>query len=383
MRPFACFLLLLILSACGGGTVMFAPTPAPPDQSPVIYAHPSGAFTAAIPQQWARYEQNTTTLAAAAFSAPHDDQPAVLLAVVNVGREVSDDEFAQIINLYQTQVRADVGEYVEQSREPMGDGSWRLTGLRRTAGGGTQPLNTFIQRAGSLIGVIEIVVSPTHMRALEQIANSFALNATADLDPAELSALAFAKEGDLALLHVAAWTTPEGVFFITGEVANYGANTRAGLAIEATLLNADGQQIDGAVDRVMGHGVTAGGFAPFSLRFGGGQPAAAASYTLTLNSGEPTDTVIGADGLTWTDDSEFDALNRLLINGEVRNTTNAPIREVRAVVTVFDAAQDVIGAAFVEVSPVLAAGDSAEFTITLPELGGSAQNYILSVQGVD
>lgn len=382
MRLFALIFIIFLLSSCGGGAVVFEPTPPPPDQSPIVYTHPSGAFMAAVPQRWAKFEQNTTTLAAATFSAPGGDQPAVSFAAVNLGRTINDDDFARIIDLYQSQVRADTGDYVEQSREPMGDGSWRLTGLRRAPGGGTQPLNTFIERAGSVIGVIEVVVSPEQMRQLEQIANSFALNAAADLEPTDLTTLAFVKESDLAVLHLAAWSTPAGVFFITGEVANYGTSTLTNLPVEAALLNAAGQQVDGAVDVVMGHGVPPGGFAPFSLRFGGGQPAAATAYTVTLGAGEINDDVVGANGLTWTDESQFDALNRLIINGSVTNTAGETVNDLRAVVTVFDAAQNVIGAAFAEVVPTLDANDSADFTITLPELGGDPQNYILTVQGV-
>jgi hypothetical protein len=40
----------------------------------------------------------------------------------------------------------------------MGDGSWRLTGLRTSIGGSVQQVNTFIERAGSLVGVVDVIV---------------------------------------------------------------------------------------------------------------------------------------------------------------------------------------------------------------------------------
>ena len=91
-------ILILVLSGCSGGAVVFAPTPAPPDQSPLQYDHPSGAFSLVVPRQWAIYEQNTTTLATAAFSAPGSNQPALLAAVINLGHEVGADEFGALLS---------------------------------------------------------------------------------------------------------------------------------------------------------------------------------------------------------------------------------------------------------------------------------------------
>ena len=74
----------------------------------------------------------------------------------------------------------------------------------------------------------------------------------------------------------------------------------------------------GAVDQVMGYGIPPGGFAPFSLRFGQGQPSLATTYTLTLGgedwqpaSTEPV--IYGQNEMTWTDESRFDSFNRLVI----------------------------------------------------------------------
>ena len=51
--------------------------------------------------------------------------------------------------------------------------------------------------------------------------------------------------------------------------------------------------------------------------------------------------------------------------------------------TVFDGAQNVIAAGFTDITPAeLAPGDSTTFEITLPEMGGSPENYIVNIQGV-
>ncbi len=81
-------LILLALAGCGADAVVFAPTPAPEDLTPIRYDHPSGAFSVSVPRHWSLYEQNTTTLATAAFAAPGADEPAILFAVINLGRTV-------------------------------------------------------------------------------------------------------------------------------------------------------------------------------------------------------------------------------------------------------------------------------------------------------
>ncbi|MBE2267331.1 MAG: hypothetical protein IAE80_03805 [Anaerolinea sp.] len=378
---------LIALSACGGDAVIFAPTP-PADASDALrYDHPGGAFSVSIPRNWALYEQNTTTLATAAFAAPGSTEPALLFAVINLGRELTSAEFGDLLNLYQAQVRSDVGRYAEQSRQAMGDGSWRITGLREIAPGTSLAVNTFIQQAGTFIGLTEVVLPADAIDPVLQTAiNTFTIHADAPLQPTDLTTLAFAKNSDLGILHVSAWTTRDGVFFVTGEVANYGLLTVRGLPVEAALVTADGLEIVGAVDQVMGYGIPPGGFAPFSLRFGGGQPSTAASYTVRLGTdwtpiGEGE--IYGAESLTWTDESTFDASNRLIVRGSVTNISDHPITGLRATVTVFDSAQNVIGAVYSDLSPAeLEPGASLPFEIPVPEIGGEARNYILNLQGL-
>jgi hypothetical protein len=342
-----------------------------------------------VPRQWSIYEQNTTTLATAAFSAPNSDQPALLVAVINVGHEVGADEFGALLDLYQTQVRSDTGHYVEQNREAMGDGSWRMTGLRSVAGGGTDQLNTFMQRDESFVALLDVLMPTDEARtqALQQVVNTLVIHPDAALDPTDITTLAYAKDGTLGVLHVATWNTPAGVFFVTGEVANYGMTTVSGVPVSVDLRTADGVSVAGAVDQIMGYGIPPGGFAPFSLRFGGGQPSLATIYSVALGGQgwqpSATETVLfGQNEMTWTDESRFDSFNRLIISGTVTNISTANIRQPRATVTVFDSAQNVIAAGFADISaPELAPGQTAPFEITLPEIGGEPENYIVNIQG--
>jgi hypothetical protein len=388
MSRLSILLLVLILSACSGGAVVFAPTPPPPDLSPLLYNHPSGVFSVSVPRNWSVFAQNTTVLAAAAFAAPGADEPALRFAVVNLGKRLDSGELGDLMNQYQTQIRPDAPRYNETGRQAMGDGSWRLTGLRHAEGGLTRPVNTFIQQSGNLLGVIDVLVpdSAAGQSELQAIVNTFSIHNDAPLQTSEASALASVTANSLEIVHVSTWSTGSGVFFITGEVGNYGSTWAENVPVRAVLNTADGLPVAEATDIVMGYGIPPGGFAPFSLRFGQGQSAITAGYELSLggadwNPGE-TQTIYGQEALKWSDDSTVESDGRLLINGTVTNDGEDMVRNVRAVVTVFDAAGNVIAAGFSDVTPGLNAGASADFNIAVPEIGGTPVNYIVSVQGL-
>jgi hypothetical protein len=387
-RRIVFILVVALLAGCsGGGAVVFAPTPAPPDASPLRYQHPSGAFSVSVPRQWSLYEQHTSELASASFAPPGEDEPTLTFAAINLGSEIDVAAFGGLIDQYQAQVRSDVEVYTEQSREAMGDGSWRLTGMRNGPDGRGIPVNTFIERAGTLFGVIEVTLGGTvSLPDLQTIVNTFRLGTAEALQVADLPALNSTKSSGLGILHVATWTTQEGVFFITGEVANYGITPVDRVPVQASLHTADNLEVAFAEDAIMGHGIPPGGFAPFSLRFGQGQPTLAVDYRLSIGGDWQPDTaiqIIGPESLSWTDSFEYDVFGRLTISGTVTNNGTAPVTSLRAAVTVFDGAQNVIAAGFSDLGEgAIAPGESALFEILLPDVGGTPANYIVNVQGL-
>lgn len=376
---------LMILTGCSGGAVVFAPTPPPPDLSPLRYEHPGGAFSVMMPRHWSVSVQNTTTLAAAAFAPPDSSEPALRFAVINLGRPVTSAALSEFMNEYQSKVQTD--STTEVNRQAMGDGSWRLSSLRHGAGGAAQPVNTFIEAAGTLVGVTEVLIptDPAQLRERQRLINTFEINPAAALEPSTASTLAFATGHALDFVNVSTWTSSAGAFFITGEVANTGGDWLANVPVKAVLRSADGLPVAEAADVVMGYGIPPGGFAPFSLRFGQGQPALAASFDLALGGQnwqpDTAGTIYGQDVLNWTDESNITG-GQLVITGTVVNNGDQTARSLRAVVTVFDAAQQVIAAGYGDITPQLAAGESTSFQITLPETGGSAANYILNIQAL-
>jgi len=386
--------LLFATAGCGGGAVVFAPTPAPPDLSPLRYAHPSGAFTIDVPRNWPVFVQNLgepespPELAAAHFTPAGQQSPLLTVAVIHAQELVDnpDTELIDLINTYQTQVRPDISRYSEQERQAMGDGSWRLDGLRQTAGGATQQINTFITRAEAYIGIIEVIIpDDAPLRAeLETAANTLIINPQAGMPAVPLAALGDVSAASIAVTGVNGWTTPDGVFFLTGEIVNRGTGAVPPVPVRVELLAATGEVTAKAEDTTMGYGIPPGAFAPFSLRFGQGQPAEAARFALAVG-GDGWDAMpsalLSAESLTWTDDSTLTDEGYLLINGTLTNTGAQPIREALAAVTVFDSRRQVIGAWFDTVTEdVLQPGDSLPFSIRVPELGGTPDRYIISIQ---
>jgi hypothetical protein len=373
-----------LLVGCGSGAVVFAPTPLPPDLSPLRYEHPSGVFSLIVPRAWSVHTQNTTTLVSAAFSPPNQDDAQALFTVMNLGETLDSAALGELITRYQTQIRPDAGRYTEQNRSAMGDGSWRMTGLRRTPGGITQQVNTFIEQNGTFIAVMDVALSENvTAEDLQLMLNSFTINENAALEQAELTVLAYAVNSSLDILHVDTWTTANGVFFITGEIANTGSATVTDLPITATLRTSDGLSVIQAEDRVMGHGLLPGEFAPFSLRFGQGQPSVATGYELVLGNIQTGDiTIYGANALEWTDESRFTEDGQLMISGDVTNTSTGIIRNLRATLTVFDESQNVIAAAFRDIAPQIAPDETLAWEMGVNEIGGEPARYIVNIQGL-
>jgi hypothetical protein len=382
-------ILVMILAGCSSGAVVFAPTPLPQDFSAARYDHPSGAFSLNVPRNWSVYTQNTTTLATAAFAAPDSVEPEITIAVIKLGETLDSSGFSDLLNLYQAQIRPDVGKYTEQNRQAMGDGSWRMTGLRQTAGGATEQVNTFIEQSENLLGVIDVIVPDDNaqMTDLQAIINTFQLNGETGLQAAELSSLVSVANASLDIIHLFAWTTPTGVFFITGEVANNGSEVVTGIPVRAVLFTEDGLPTGEAIDTPMGYGLPPGEFAPFSLRFGQGQPALTTRFEIDLGSADwqadPEAVIYSANEMQWTDESTFDNNEQIIISGSVTNISPHVIHNPRAIVTVFDNAQHVIAAGFSDLSvPQLAPDESADFQIAMPEIGGEPAQYIVNVQGL-
>lgn len=381
--------LVLLLTGCTGGTVVFAPTPLPPELNPTVYEHPSGAFTLVLPSNWSVFSQNLTTLASTSFSPPRSEDPLVRVAVVNLGHEIEANEMGELLLQYQTEIRPDIDRYTEQNRESFSDGSWRLTGLRTIAGGKTQQVNTFVERNGSFLGVIEVTVpTDTALRSgIQSIINTFQLNPAAELPESDVSALSVSADSPIEVVNVATWTTPQGVMYVTGEVTNHGTERVSRVPVSALQIDANGNGVAEAVDVVMGYTLNPETFLPFSLRFGQGQLDTATRYAVIVGDDEwnPSDVVeiLDEESFDWTDESNFNDSGQLFINGEITNISLDDAKDTKIIVTVFDDHQRVIAAQFLDVQPaILPAGEMTDYNILVSDIGGTPATYIITVQGL-
>jgi hypothetical protein len=393
---FGMIFLALFLGGCGErGAVVFAPTPLPLDVSSAPYTHPSGAFTLHVPRQWAIYTQNTTTLATAAFTPPNKHEAAIEVAVINLAQTGTLVDFATIINIYQGEIRPDLRHYTEQGRQAMGDGSWRLAGIRTTAGSIPQQMNTFIEQSGSFIGIIHIILPDDDrglLNDLEQAINTFSIDAASAIEPTTLATLSFAASGSLEVVGMSDWITPNGVYFITGEVTNHSSETVHSVPVQVELQGIDGTMVivwPPEPDTTMGYGIPPGGFAPFSLRFGQGQPPSVNHLALTLGNEtwqpETTapPTVYGNGSMTWMEEGSISPEGHFLIDGTLTNTDSIIVRDPMVIVTIFDAQQNVIGARYeLIMEGGLLPGESVEFHIRVPELGGDPASYFVNIQAL-
>ncbi|MDW8171012.1 MAG: hypothetical protein RML73_00875 [Anaerolineae bacterium] len=382
LRSILYTLTAALLSACAGGAVVFAPTPLPPDASPLTYTHPSGAFSLVVPRLWASYEQLTAPLAVASFAPPNS--PPLLTAIALKLSAPIDLEAA--IDQYQSQLRPDLARYSEQARQREPDGTWRVVGLRQVAEGRAQSINTFFIAQDTTLALLEVVVpdDPSLQAALRDSVNSFRLMPRPLLPDVPLTALVRWASAPLEIINLSTWMTSQGVFYVSGEVANRTPQLMRNVAVRA-VLEGDGVLPQEARDEVMGYAIPPEGFAPFSLRFGQGTRGAQA-FSLSLFAPPPDPalpSVIGAEALRWEDASQTAQDGALFITGRVINEGAPLLRQALAVATVFSPEGRVVGAGFAPVSPdLLAQGQEGQFTILISELGGVADRYIVNVQGL-
>lgn len=396
IRLLTVILVSFIAAGCSGGAVVFAPTPLPANATPRPYTHPSGLFTLIIPPDWSIYEQSEADLISTTLAAPGNSGALVKVSAIDIGAPVEPQMLSDFMAQYQSQIRRDLGVYNEVDRQILNDGSWRITGLRDVAGGMPRQVNTFIQSSGSLIVLTETILpeDPATLDQLEQTINSLTVNTdAATLQPADYMRLGNVSLLPVEILSANTWTTPDGVLFITGEVVNHTDAPLVGVPVRATLLGQGDERIYEAIDLIMGHAIMPGEYAPFSLRFGEGQPPDAVSYRVTVGGSLPqggdwqppeqTPFIFAGADFEWTDQIEYGQSNNLFINGTIRNTTARPIYQPRVTATIFNENGEVTGAAFADASDtILQPGATTDYVVHVPAYGGSAVNYIVTVQGL-
>ena len=166
-------------------------------------------------------------------------------------------------------------------------------------------------------------------------------------------------------------------------VVNRGLQPVEALQVRAVLNTADGTGIAEAVDRIMGYVLAPGQFAPFSLRFGQGQSPQSNNYTLELiptNILQTTE-LVSPDVISWTYDNTAAPEGQVYVTVTAENTGDTPVRTPLAIVSAFDAAGDMVAAAYSPASmDVLEPGGTAVMTVLIAEAGGQPETFEVNVQ---
>lgn len=376
--------LVIILSACQSGAVIFEPTPLPPDQSPLLYQHASGAFSIAVPQDWALHEQVNAQLASVTFTPPNASAPVLTVGVVHLADYW---ETLPLIERYQTSIRSNAERYQEQDRILMPDNSWRIVGVRETAGGLRQPVNTFFQRVDNLIAVMEIRLmnDPHRLDELERASNTLQLFPENQLDLTAIEMLGFISSADLQILDFNAWTTAQDVYYVAGTVRNTTTDDLHDASVVVALLDDQGATVISAFDETMGYSLPAGGTAPFSVRFGEGQPNEATRFQIMVGEGTALNRRVNHDGLQWVErEIAMTVDGHQLITGVIVNDTENTLYDPQLIVTVFGQNEAIIGTGFVTFHDgALGAGESAEIIMRIQDLGGTPTSTLLTLHAYE
>jgi hypothetical protein len=183
-----------------------------------------------------------------------------------------------------------------------------------------------------------------------------------------------------------AWTNPAGEFIVNGQVVNQSTGALEAVRITAVLYDSAGAALAEQGNVAAVEVLPVGGVAPFSVRFRGGKPAAAARYELNVAARYAEyalNTWLGEEKfIRGNEIARYDVNGYLTVSGDVVNSTQGMARFVKAIVTVLDDQGRVVAtdSAFAS-QPDLPPGATARFQVTFLELGGSAIRYIVTIEG--
>jgi len=228
--------------------------------------------------------------------------------------------------------------------------------------------------------------SLTLTRTLNQIINTLTINEDAGWFSVVRTGQSDPSAAAVGFVNLNAYVNGQGGFQIVGQVANQAELSLAFVRVQAKLFDASDQLITEQDTFIPTDLLAPGEFAPFSITFADGLPSNAVRYDLEAAgryAGESDETFYGPNNFEVVSGADFNDNGALVISGDVTNTGDNTANLVKVVITVFDEDGRVAGAAsdLVE-NQQLGPGESSPYSVTFAELGGSAANFLVSVQGV-
>ncbi len=388
MKGLLCLLVaLILLTGCTAGTVV--PTlPAVPQSH---YTHASGIFSLALPPGWTAGDLSEGAALLTTFAPTGADHPALTVYVVRLAAALDENAFRAAMQAY---LGAPYNATLEtHDRAAMGDGSWRITGVRRFQDR-TLPVNLFLQRDGPYFSALETVVptdDPVALAVLTGVVNSYRVDAAVDWPVGEAAVVPqpgaawIVAEGNLSFSALLPWTDDLGRFHITGRLANRAPYPVEGIAIVAALYDAANNVIGQQTGVLPASILPDGEYLPFDVRFDDSWPLTATHYALQVEAQQAIDslaTFYGPSAFEWEDRAEYDEQGTLHVRGTVRNSGGQTAYNMQVIITLFDAQERAIGYTTASLGQgfPLEAGAAAQFDAPIPRLGGSPASYLVTVQ---
>jgi hypothetical protein len=378
--------LLILLAAC----VPTVPVPAATPDLGAPYSHSSGVFSLRLPPSWSAGDLSVGPALLVTFAPPRADRVMLTVYVVRLGAPLDEGAFRTAMDAY---LDAPYNESLTTlDRAAMGDGSWRVTGVRHQHGE-SLPVNVFMQRDGPFFSALEVVVpgnDPVTATLLERALNTYQVNAAAEWPVGVVEAIPppptgfILAGGNLAFSDLLTWTDEAGSFHVSGRLANRAPYPVDRVAVRATLYDAVGGVMAEQVGSTPVSVLLDGEFAPFQVQFDGRRPSAAVRLGLRAEAQQAADSLAafyGPEFFDWEDRAEYDEAGQLHIRGTIWNLGAVTARRVQAIITIFDSSDLVAGYVALDIGDgVLDAGDSARFDAPIPPLGAEPARYLVTVQ---
>ncbi len=367
--------------------------PGPATPTPALlqrYEHPGGVFSLQMPSSWLVADLSEGPGLLVSCTPPGAERVMLTVYVARLAATLDEAAFRQAMDAYLDATYNATLTVLE--RTAMGDGSWRVTGVRQ-AWDGSLPVNVFMQRDGPFFSALEVVVPPNDPAStalLSLVVNSYRVDETADWPVGVVEAVPqpaadlILAGGNLVFSGVRSWTDEVGRLHISGRLANRAPYPLEGIEVRATLYDSAGQAAAEQVGIPPALVLLDGEYTPFEVRFDGGRPPAAVRVGLRAMAERAVEGLrryYGPQHFDWDDRAEYDDTGRLHIRGTVWNRGGEAAHNVQAIITFFDDADRVIG--YVTAEPgegPLAPGASTRFDVPVPRLGAEPARYLVSVQ---
>ncbi|HEC22577.1 MAG TPA: hypothetical protein ENI95_06640 [Chloroflexi bacterium] len=389
-------LIFLILTACVAET----PTPALVDPTAFVsYVHPTGVFSLELPPDWIVNDTSDEHALNVTFSPPGESEPLLGVYVVSAsvleGVEAgqADSQAPEGFNL-EALVQSYIatfygkgeGSYKEFGRDPQPDGSLRLRLLVETPQGTSQH-NDFLHIIGPYFVVLRTRLpdDQAQLRTLSRVINTLHVDPSSGWASSVEETVATPQDA-VGFVSLNAWVDRSGGFEIVGQVVNNTDLALEFVRINARLYDAENRVLAEQDDFVSSDLIGPGRYAPFSIVFSDGLPPGTVRYDLEASAryAEYTArTFYGPENFAVTSQADFDENGLLIISGQVRNEGNLTANLVKVIVTVFDSEQRVVATDTTLVdNQRLAPGEQSTYTVTFVELGGAANTFLVSAQGI-